>query len=80
MTLSTVKNLIMTNPDLDIIRQKKDQAPKQQSKKHIQKAMQKQSRGLGRSTRKIIGTLIHREDLDFRINNRQIGLRKKNNL
>jgi hypothetical protein len=63
--------------DLDTIRQKRDQAPKQQSKKHIQKSMQKQSKGIGRSTRKIIGTLLHREDSDFRINNRQIGLRKK---
>jgi hypothetical protein len=27
--------------------------------------------------RKITGTLIHQEDLDFRINNRQIGLKKK---
>jgi hypothetical protein len=65
--------------DLDTIRQKKDQAPKQQSKKHIQKALQKQSRGIGRSTRKITGTLLHREDSYFRINNRQIGLRKKKN-
>jgi hypothetical protein len=32
----------MTNPDLDTIRQKRDQAPKQHKKKHIQKAMQKQ--------------------------------------
>jgi hypothetical protein len=79
MTLSIVKNIIMTSPDLDTIRQKNDQAPKQQSKKHIQKALQKQSRGIGRSTRKITGTLLHREDSDFRINNRQIGLRKKKN-
>jgi hypothetical protein len=28
MTLSTVKNLILTSPDLDTIRQKRDQAPK----------------------------------------------------
>ena len=41
MTLSTVKNIIMTSPDLDTIRQKKDQAPKQKIKKHIQKSMQK---------------------------------------
>jgi hypothetical protein len=27
--------------------------------------------------RKITGTLLHREDLDFRINNRQIALKKK---
>jgi hypothetical protein len=27
--------------------------------------------------RKITGTLLHQEDLDFRINNRQIGLKKK---
>jgi hypothetical protein len=56
-----------------------DQAPKQQSKKHIQKSMHKQSKGIGISTRKIIGTLLHREDSDFKINNRQIGLRKKKN-
>jgi hypothetical protein len=79
MTLSTVKNLTMTSSELDTIRQKNDQAPKQQSKKHIQKALQKQSRGIGRSTRNITWILLHREDLDFRINNRQIGLRKKKN-
>jgi hypothetical protein len=56
MALSIVKNLIMTSPNLDTIKQKKDQAPKQQSKKHIQKAMQKQSRGIGRSARKITRT------------------------
>jgi hypothetical protein len=58
MTLSIVKILIVTNIDLDKIRQKKDQAPKQESKKHIQKTMQKQSNGIGRSTRKITGTLL----------------------
>ena len=63
------QNPIMTSLDLDTIRQKKDQAPKQQSKKHIQKAMHKQSKGIGRYTRKITGTLLHREDSDFRINN-----------
>jgi hypothetical protein len=41
--------------------------------------MQKQSKGIGRSTRNIIGTLLHREDLDFRITNRHIGLRNNNN-
>jgi hypothetical protein len=80
MTLSIVKNLIMTSLDLGKIRQKKDQAPKQQSKKHIQKDMEKQSRGIRRSIRKITGTLLHREDSDFRINNLQIGLKKKKNL
>jgi hypothetical protein len=59
MTLSTVKNLILTSLDLDTIRQKRDQAPKQHSKKQIQKAMKKQSKGIGRYTRKIIGTLLH---------------------
>jgi hypothetical protein len=78
MTLSAVENLIMTSSDLDTIRQKMDQAPKQQNNKHIQKAMQKQSKGIGRSTKKITGTL-HREDSDFRINDqqKQIGLGKK---
>ena len=38
--------IIMKSPDLDTIRQKSDQAPKQQSNKHIQKAMQKQSNGI----------------------------------
>jgi hypothetical protein len=80
MTLSTVKNLIMTSLDLDTIRHKNDQAPKQQRRKHIQKAMQKKSRGIRKYTRKITGTLLHREDSDFIINNRQIGLRKKKNL
>jgi hypothetical protein len=46
MTLSSVKNLILTSLDLDTIRQKRDQAPKQKSKKQIQKAMQKQSKGI----------------------------------
>jgi hypothetical protein len=69
MTLSAVKNLILTSPDLDTIRHKRDQAPKQQRKKHIQKAMQKQSKGIGRYIRKIIGTLLHREDSNFIINN-----------
>jgi hypothetical protein len=50
----------MKSPDLDKIRQKRDQAPKQQNKKHIQKAMQKQSKWIGKSTRKITGTLLHR--------------------
>ena len=79
MTLSAVKNLIMTSPNFDTIKQKKDQDPKQHRKKHIQKAMQKQSRGIGRSTRNITRTLIHREDSDFVITNRQIGLGKKKN-
>jgi hypothetical protein len=78
MTLSVVKNLILTNLDLDTIRRKRDQAPKQQSKKQIQKAMHKQSKMIGRYTRKITGTLLHQEDSYFRINNRQIGLKKKN--
>jgi hypothetical protein len=68
MTLSTVKGLIMTSMDLDTIRQKRDQAPKQQNKKHIQKDMQKQSKGIGRSTEKITRTLLHLEDSDFKIN------------
>jgi hypothetical protein len=78
MTLSTVKGLIMTSPDLDTIIKKRDQAPKRQIKKHIQKEMQKQSEGIGSSTRKITGTLLHREDSDFKINDsqKQIGLGK----
>jgi hypothetical protein len=39
--------------------------------------MQKQSKRIGIYTRKIIGTLLHQEDSDFRINNRKIGLKKK---
>jgi hypothetical protein len=70
MTLLAVKNLILTSLDLDTIKQKRDQAPKQQSKKQIQKVMQKQSKGIKRYTRKITGTLLHREDSDFIINNR----------
>jgi hypothetical protein len=61
----------LTSLDLDTIRQKSDQAPKQQKKKQIQRAMQKQSKRIGRYTRKIAGTLLHQEDSDFRINNRQ---------
>jgi hypothetical protein len=55
----------------------KGSAPKQPIKKQIQKDMQKQSKGIGTYTRKITGSLVHREDSDFRINNRQIGLKKK---
>jgi transposase len=69
MTLLAVKNIIMTSLDLDTIRHKKDQDPEQQSKKHIQKSLQKQSRGIGRYTRKITETLLHREDSNFKINN-----------
>jgi hypothetical protein len=68
MTLSAVKNLILTSLDLDTIRQNRDQAPKQQSNKQFQKAMQKQSKGTRRYTRKITRTLLHGEDSDFRIN------------
>jgi hypothetical protein len=71
------KKYHLDKSDLDTIRQKRDQAPKKQSKKHIQKSMHKQSKGIGRYTRKITGTLLHQEDSDFRINNRQIGLKKK---
>jgi hypothetical protein len=44
--------------------------------------MQKQSKGIGRSTKKITGTLLHQEDSYFRINDRQkqIGLRKNKDL
>jgi hypothetical protein len=70
MTLLAVKNLILTSLDLDTIKQKRDQAPKQHSKKQIQKVMQKQSKGIKSYTRKITGTLLHREDSNFRINNR----------
>jgi hypothetical protein len=72
-------NLIMTSPDFDTIKQKMNQDPKQQNKKHIQKDMQKQSKEIGKYTWKITGTLLHREDSYFRINDRQkkIGLRKK---
>jgi hypothetical protein len=42
--------------------------------------MQKQSKGIGIYTRKITRTLLHQEDSDFRINNRQIGLNKKKDL
>ena len=77
MTLLAVKNIILTSPNLDTIKQKMDQAPKQQRKKQIQKDMQKQSKGIGRCTRNITGTLLHREDSGFRINNRQIGLKKE---
>jgi hypothetical protein len=70
MTLSAVKNLILTSLDLDTIRNKRDQAPKQQSNKQIQKAMQKQSKGIKMYTWNITGTLLHQEDSYFRINNR----------
>jgi hypothetical protein len=78
MTLSSFKNLILTSLELDTNRQKRDQAPKQQSKKQIQKSMQKQSKGIKIYKRKITGTLLHREDSDFRINNdRQASRRRR---
>ena len=82
MTLLVVKILIMTSLDLDTIRQKRDQAPKQHNKKHNKKYMKKQSKGIGRPTRNITGPLLHQEDSDFIIDNRekQIGLRKKKDL
>jgi hypothetical protein len=42
--------------------------------------MHKQSKGIGRPTKNITGTLLHQEDYDFRIKNRQIILRKKKDL
>jgi hypothetical protein len=42
--------------------------------------MQKQSKDTGRYKRQITGTLLHREYSDFRINNKQIGLKKKKDL
>jgi hypothetical protein len=39
--------------------------------------MQKQSKGIKRYTEKITRTLLHREDSDFKINNRWTGLKKK---
>jgi hypothetical protein len=68
----------MTSLNLDTIRQKRDHAPKQHNKKHIQKDMHKKSKGIGRATKKITGTLLHREYSYFRINDRQkqIGLMK----
>jgi hypothetical protein len=64
------KNLILTSTDLDTIKQKRNQYPKQQRKKQIQKVMPKQSKEIKRYTRKITGALLHGEDSDFRINNR----------
>jgi hypothetical protein len=69
MTLSVVNNIILKRPDLDTLRQKRDQAPKQQSKKHIQNTMQKQSKGIEGYTRNITGILLHREESHFKINN-----------
>jgi hypothetical protein len=66
--------------DLDTIRKKRDQAPREKRNKQIQKSMHKQSKGIGRYTRKITGTFLHREDSDFRINNKQIGLKNKKDL
>jgi hypothetical protein len=56
---------------MDTIRQKREQAPKQKSRKQIQRAMKKQSKGIKKYTRKITGTLLHREDSDFQ-NQQQI--------
>jgi hypothetical protein len=44
ITLSVVKNIIMTSLDLDIIRHKKDQAPKQQ-RKNISKNICRNNQG-----------------------------------
>jgi hypothetical protein len=43
----------MNYSELDTIRQKRDQSPKQQNKKDIQKAMHKKSKGIGRPTKNI---------------------------
>jgi hypothetical protein len=51
-------------------RQKRNQTPKKYNKKNIKNVMQKQSKGIGRPTRKFTGTLLHREDSDFRIDDR----------
>jgi hypothetical protein len=59
----------MTSEDLDTIRQKRDQASKQESNKHIQKDMQKQSKRIRRSARKITEILLHREDSNLRNTN-----------
>jgi hypothetical protein len=67
MTLSEVKGLIMTSSDLDTIRQKRDQYSKKHNMKHIEKFMQKQSKGIRRPTKKITRTLLHQEDSYFRI-------------
>jgi hypothetical protein len=56
---------------------KKGSSSKTTEKKKIQIAIQKQLKRIGIYTRKITGTLLHQEDSDFRINNRQIGLKKK---
>jgi hypothetical protein len=77
MTLLAVKNLILTRPDLDTLGQKRDQDKKQQSKKHIQKFMQKQSKGIEGYRGKITGILLHREESDFIINSQHIGFKEK---
>ena len=71
------KKSYLDKSELGYNQTEKDQAPRQQSKKHIQKALQKQSRAIRRSTRNITWMLLHREDSDFKINNCHIGLRKK---
>jgi hypothetical protein len=65
--------------ELGQISQKMDQAPKQHIKKHIQEVMQRQSKQTRSFTRKITGTLLHREDSNFRISDsqKQEGLKKK---
>jgi chromosome segregation ATPase len=56
---------------------KKGSSSKTTNQETYPKSYVEQSKGIGRYTRKITGTLLHQEDLDFRINNRQIGLKKK---
>jgi hypothetical protein len=51
------------------------------SRSYVETTMHKQFEGIGSSTRRITGKLLHREDLDFKINDsqKQIGPGKKKN-
>jgi hypothetical protein len=77
MTLSEVKNLILISLDLDTIIQKRDQAPKNGARNISKMLCRNDERGYEYIPRKITGTLLHWEDSYFRINNRQIGHKKK---
>jgi hypothetical protein len=79
MRLLAVKGQIMTSPNLDTNRHKRDQASKQQIKKHNQEAMQRQSKETRSFTRKVIETLLNPEDSDFiiNVNQKQEGIKKK---
>jgi hypothetical protein len=69
----------MISLDLDTIKYKRDEAPKQKIKNNNQESMQRQSKETRISIRKITEILIYPKDSVFKINDsqKQEGLKKK---